>query len=99
VLAVTSKELILLLLITANMIPSSNSFQPDDGGNTFFRNFASYKSHMRHIPEAGILLSHRGENLKLYTLSALLNGVELLVKILTGRRISDRTSVKLLKEH
>jgi hypothetical protein len=38
---------------------------PEDGGDTFLRNVGSHKiSTRRHIPEDGILHSHRRENLK-----------------------------------
>jgi hypothetical protein len=33
-------------------------FYPEDGGDTFLRNVSSYKIHMAHIPEDGILHSH-----------------------------------------
>jgi hypothetical protein len=39
-------------------------FYPEDGGDTFLRNVGSPKFKRRNIPEDGILLSHRCENLK-----------------------------------
>jgi hypothetical protein len=44
----------------------ADSFHPDDGGDKFLRNVSSYKNHTVHIPEDGILHSHRLENLKSY---------------------------------
>jgi hypothetical protein len=33
------------LLVTANVVPFTDSCHPDDGGDTFLRNVSSYKSH------------------------------------------------------
>jgi hypothetical protein len=39
-------------------------FYPEDGGDKFVRNLGSHGSTRRHIPEDGILHSHRREILK-----------------------------------
>jgi hypothetical protein len=41
-------------------------FYPEDGGDTFLQNVGSHKNYSLHIPENGILHSHRRENLKFY---------------------------------
>jgi hypothetical protein len=45
-------------------------FYPEDGGDAFFRNVGSHKIAQRQIPEDGILLSYRRENLKSYVLTS-----------------------------
>jgi hypothetical protein len=71
-LAVTSNRRTLrkntmLLLVTANIVPSSPILcHPDDGGVTFIRKVGSYESHTANIPEDCILHSHRHEHLKSY---------------------------------
>jgi hypothetical protein len=52
------------LLVTANLLTSSDSFHPDDGGDMFIRNVVFARATGRHIPEGSILLSHSRENLK-----------------------------------
>jgi hypothetical protein len=54
------------LLVTANVVPSSLNVFTDDGGNTLLQNIGFNKVARRHIPEDGILHSHRRENFKTY---------------------------------
>jgi hypothetical protein len=42
----------------------ADSFHPDDGEDTFFRNVSSYKSHMASHPKDDILHCQGRENLK-----------------------------------
>jgi hypothetical protein len=41
-------------------------FYPEDGGDTSSETWVNTRSAQRHIPEDGIILSHRNENLKSY---------------------------------
>jgi hypothetical protein len=59
---------VLRLLVTDNVVPTSPILVSLIGGDTFLRNFSSYKSHTATIPEDGILHSDRREILKSYTL-------------------------------
>jgi hypothetical protein len=49
-------------------------FYPEDGGDKFLRNDSSRKIYTAHIPEDGILRSHRRENLKSYNTVTAGNG-------------------------
>jgi hypothetical protein len=44
-------------------------FYPEDGGDTFSETSVHTRSGQRHIPEDGIVHSHRRENLKSYILN------------------------------
>jgi hypothetical protein len=56
----------LQLLVTVNIFPSPLIFYRDDGGDMLIRNVGLKTATRCHIPEDGMLHSHRSENLKYY---------------------------------
>jgi hypothetical protein len=44
----------------------TDSFQPDDGGDSFLRSVGSYKIHRHNIQVSGILHGHHRDKLKSY---------------------------------
>jgi hypothetical protein len=71
-------------------------FYPEDGGDTFHRNVGS----RRHIPEDGILHSHRRENLKSYIVSQFIIKIEyrisLLRDVLEFGMVCTRASISIV---